>query len=286
MLIRFGLAVLAAFASLTAPSFAQDGQPGHWQYNFQTPATATALEGQDFHNLLFVIIAGIVALVTVLLIYVMLRFNERANPTPSKTTHNTLIEVIWTIVPVMILVVIALPSFRLVNNQLIAPEPDVVIKATGYQWYWGYEYVDTGLNGDAAAEADAPPAIEFISTLVPDSQLQQGQPRLLSVDNEVVVPVNRNILVQVTAADVIHAFAVPSFAVKVDAVPGRLNQTWFRAEREGVFYGQCSELCGRDHAFMPIAIRVVSDDEYRAWVGTKTASAPVGRAVAAIDVAR
>jgi cytochrome c oxidase subunit 2 len=188
----------------------------------------------------------------VLLVIVIFRFNARANPVPSKTTHNTLIEVVWTIVPVMILTAIAVPSFKLLFLQQTLPQADVTIKATGKQWFWSYAYPDA--------------KIEFDSIMLQDKDRKPDQPRLLAVDNEVVVPVNKVVRVQVIGADVIHAFAVPSFGIKIDAVPGRLNETWFKATREGVYYGQCSELCGKDHAFMPIAVRVVGEKEYEAWL--------------------
>ena len=191
--------------------------------------------------------------VLVLLVMIIVRFNARANPVPSKTTHISLIEVIWTVVPVLILVVIAVPSFRLLFFQLNIPQADLTIKATGKQWFWSYSYPDNG-------------KFEFDSLMLQDKDRKAGQPRLLSVDNEMVVPVNKVIRVQTTGADVIHSFAVPSFGIKIDAIPGRLNETWFKAEREGMYYGQCSELCGKDHAFMPIAVRVVSDQAFTAWV--------------------
>jgi cytochrome c oxidase subunit 2 len=182
----------------------------------------------------------------------VVRFNSRANPTPSRTTHNTLLEVMWTLVPVVILVAIAVPSFKLLFLELTIPPADVTVKATGKQWYWSYSYPDA--------------KFEFDSLMLKDNERKADQPRLLAVDNELVVPVNKVIRVQVIGSDVIHAFAVPSFGIKIDAVPGRLNETWFKATREGMYYGQCSELCGRDHAFMPIAVRVVNDRDYTAWL--------------------
>jgi cytochrome c oxidase subunit 2 len=178
----------------------------------------------------------------------VVKFNSKANPVPSKTTHNTLIEVAWTIIPVLILVAVAVPSFRLLFLQLDIPKADLTIKATGKQWFWTYSYPDNG-------------PFEFDSLMAADKQ-----PRLLAVDNEVVVPVNKIVRVQTTAADVIHSFAVPSFGIKIDAIPGRLNETWFKATKTGWFYGQCSELCGKDHAYMPIAIRVVTEQEFATWV--------------------
>jgi cytochrome c oxidase subunit 2 len=171
---------------------------------------------------------------------------------PSRTTHNTAIEVVWTVVPVLILVMLAVPSFRLLFFQLNTPPADVTVKATGKQWFWSYSYPDA--------------KFEFDSLMVQAKDLKPGQPRLLAVDNEIVVPVNKVVRVLTTGADVIHAFAIPAFGIKIDAIPGRVNETWFKAEREGMYYGQCSELCGKDHAFMPIAVRVVSDTEYTAWL--------------------
>jgi cytochrome c oxidase subunit 2 len=249
-------AVLTAlFVALGAHgAFAAAGLPQPWQMSMQDPVTPTADYVHWFHDLLLWIITGIVLFVLALLIYVIVRFNERANPTPSKTTHNSLLEVAWTVIPVLILVVIAVPSFRLLKEQLVLPKADVVVKATGHQWYWSYEYPkDQGGFG-------------FDSILVPDDQLKPDQPRLLTVDNEMVVPVNKVVKVQVTGADVIHAFAMPSFGLKIDAIPGRLNETWFKAEKEGVYHGQCSLICGQNHAYMPITIRVVSDQAYTAWL--------------------
>ena len=187
-----------------------------------------------------------------LLVIVIVRFNAKANPTPSRTTHNTLLEVMWTLVPVIILVAIAVPSFKLLFLELTIPPADVTVKATGKQWYWSYAYPDA--------------KFEFDSLMLKDNERKPDQPRLLAVDNALVVPVNKVVRVQVIGSDVIHAFAVPSFGIKIDAVPGRLNETWFKATREGIYYGQCSELCGRDHAYMPIEVHVVSDQDYTAWL--------------------
>jgi cytochrome c oxidase subunit 2 len=189
----------------------------------------------------------------------MTRFNEKRHTEPSRTTHNTVLEIAWTIIPVLVLVAIAIPSFRLLFAQYDFPKADLTITATGSQWFWTYEYPDHGIT--------------FASIIVQDADLKPGQPRLLTVDNEVVVPVNKNVIVQVRANDVIHDWAVPSFGIKIDAVPGRLQKTWFRAERTGTFYGQCSELCGRNHAFMPIAVRVVSDEDFAAWLDSRKKSA-------------
>ena len=229
------------------------GQPSPWQLGLQESGTPVMTDIIRFHNLLLWIISGIVILVLALLVTVIVRFNARANPVPSRTTHNTLIELIWTVAPVVILVAIALPSFRLMFFQLNTPPADITVKATGKQWFWSYTYPDNG-------------NFEFDSLMLQDNERKPDQPRLLAVDNEMVVPVNKVVRVQAVGADVIHSFAVPSFGIKIDAIPGRLNETWFKATREGVYYGQCSELCGRDHAFMPITVRVVSEPAFADWV--------------------
>lgn len=255
------LMAVAATASLFggAPALAGDGQPVPWQMGFQAAATPIMQQIASFHDFLNIIIVAISLFVLALLVYVMVRFNEKSNPTPSRTSHNTALEIAWTIVPILILVVIAIPSFRLLYAQYDYPEPHLTITATGSQWYWTYEYPDHGIT--------------FASVMVADDQLKPGQPRLLAVDKEVVVPVNKNVIVQVKATDVIHDWAVPSFGVKIDAVPGRLQKTWFRAEQTGIYYGQCSELCGARHAFMPIAVRVVTEEEFADWLDkTKTAA--------------
>jgi cytochrome c oxidase subunit 2 len=234
------------------------GRADPGQIGFQEPVTPIAKEIENFHNYLLMPIITVISLfVLALLVYVMWRFNDKVNPTPSKTTHNTLIEVLWTIIPVGVLVVIALPSFRLLTHELVNPPADVTLKVTGMQWHWAYEYPKDQGGG-----------FSFESYMKPDDQIkpENGDIRLLSVDNEAVVPVNKVVVLQITAADVIHSFIIQSFGVRVDAVPGRLNETWFKAEREGVYYGQCSKLCGKDHAFMPIAFRVVSDEKYQAWL--------------------
>jgi cytochrome c oxidase subunit 2 len=233
-------------------ALAATGQPEPWQLGFQKGATPVMDDIIWFHDFLLWLISAITIFVLVLLVIVVVKFNARSNPVPSRTTHNTTIEVIWTVVPVLILVAIAVPSFRLLFYQLNTPPADVTVKATGKQWFWSYSYPDN--------------KFEFDSLMVQTKDLKPGQPRLLAVDNEMVVPVNKVVRVLTTGADVIHSFAVPSFGIKIDAVPGRINETWFKAEREGMYYGQCSQLCGRDHAFMPIAVRVVSDREYTAWV--------------------
>ncbi|WP_293549543.1 cytochrome c oxidase subunit II [Parvibaculum sp.] len=239
------------------------------QMGFQEAVTPVMEDIESFHHFLLIIITAIVLFVSALLVYVMVRFNRKSNPTPSKTSHNTLIEVLWTVLPVLILVVIAIPSFRLLYKELVVPPAELTIKATGNQWYWGYEYPDNG-------------GISFDANMVPEDELN-GRPRLLATDEAVVVPVDTTVRVIVTGADVIHAWAVPAFGVKVDAVPGRLNETWFRAEKTGIYYGQCSELCGQGHAFMPIEVHVVSKEDFAAWLEkAKTAS---GRADESVKLA-
>jgi cytochrome c oxidase subunit 2 len=248
-------AVAATIGTLFAgagAAFAGLGQPTPWQMDLQQAATPVMEDIAWFHNYVLVIITAITIFVLALLVICITKFNARANPTPSRTTHNTPIEVIWTLVPVLILTAIAIPSFRLLFTELDVPTPDLTVKATGKQWYWSYAYPDNG-------------NFEFDSLIVADKDLKPGDLRLLTVDNEMVVPVNKVVHVLVTGADVIHSFAVPSFGIKIDAVPGRLNDTWFKATMTGVFHGQCSELCGKDHAFMPITVRVVNDSDFTAW---------------------
>jgi len=239
-------------------ALAQTGQPFPRQLGLQAPATPVMADLVAFHDGLLVVITIITLFVLVLLLICIVKFNRRANPTPSRTTHNTLLEVMWTVVPIMILTGIAIPSFKLLFFEQNIPQADLTIKATGNQWYWSYSYPDNG-------------KFEFDSRMLDETdrpKQKPNEPRLLAVDNDIVVPVNKVVRVQVTAdaAGVIHSFAVPSFGIKIDAVPGRLNETWFKAEHEGIYYGQCSELCGRDHSFMPIAVRVVSDADFAAWV--------------------
>jgi cytochrome c oxidase subunit 2 len=245
-----GLAVAGMALVAGGTAFAELGQPAPWEYTLQESATPVMDYIIWFHNWLLGTITVITLFVLALLVLVVVKFNAKKNPVPSKTTHNTLIEVAWTLIPVVILVAIAIPSFRLLFLQLDTPKADLTVKATGKQWYWSYAYPDNG-------------KFEFDSLMSQDKK-----PRLLGVDNEMVVPVNKVIRVQTTGADVIHAFAVPAFGIKIDAIPGRLNETWFKATKTGMFYGQCSELCGKDHAFMPIAVRVVSDQEFASWVET------------------
>ena len=245
---------VAAF--LMGADVAHASQPVDWQLGFQESVTPVMDRITNFHNnWLMPLITVISLFVLALLIYVMFRFNARSNPTPSNVTHNVLIEVVWTIVPVLILVAIAFPSISLLYYQDRIPEADITIKAIGHQWYWEYEYPDHG-------------GFFFEGRMVPDEDLKEGQPRLLATDNNVVLPVGKTIRVQVTSTDVLHAFAVPAFGVKIDAVPGRLNEIWFNVDKEGIYYGQCSELCGVEHAFMPIAVEVVSEQKFAAWVAS------------------
>lgn len=253
-----GAATAMVLSSVTG-AFA--AQPTPWQTGFQPPASPImeSIEWFEAYTLWFII--PITLFVLFLLAWCIIRYRASANPTPSRTSHNTLIEVLWTVGPVVVLLLIAIPSFQLLTAQYNPPEePGLTVKATGNQWNWDYEY-----------QVEQP--LTFNSTMLQeDARADLGKedhavyPRLLAVDNEVVVPVNETVRVLVTATDVIHAFAMPAFGVKVDAVPGRINETWFKATKEGLYYGQCSELCGKDHAFMPIAIRVVTAEQYQTWL--------------------
>jgi cytochrome c oxidase subunit II len=249
-----GLAVVLMALVGCGAAFAELGQPAPWEFRLQQSGSLVMDQIEWFHNWLLVIITVIVLFVLALLITVMVKFNARSNPTPSRTTHNTLIEVAWTLLPVLILVSIAVPSFRLLFLELDLPKADLTIKATGKQWYWSYAYPDNG-------------KFEFDSLLACDESRSKCEPpRLLQVDNQIVVPVDKIVRIQTIGADVIHSFAVPAFGIKIDAIPGRLNETWFKAIKTGTYYGQCSELCGKDHAYMPIAVKVVSDQEFASWV--------------------
>ena len=242
----------AALSGAPAAIAAGLGQPVEWQMNLQQAATPVMEFIRDFHNGLLILTTVICLVVAALLIWVCVKFNAQANPVASRTTHNTLVEVIWTVVPIIILIGIAIPSFRLLYLQRDFPAPEMTVKAIGNQWFWSYEYPEHDVSFD-----------QYLKT---KAELKDGEPYLLATDTEVVVPVNKIVRVIVTANDVLHAWTIPSFGSKIDAVPGRLNETWFKAENEGVFYGQCSELCGKDHAYMPITVRVVSEDEYAAWL--------------------
>jgi cytochrome c oxidase subunit II len=241
------------------------GQPYDWQTGLQGSASEIMDFIATFHYALFWLITVISVFVLGLLIYCAVKFNEKANPVPSKTTHNTMIEVVWTVVPVVILMAIVIPSFRLLKLQEDIPPADITIKVTGKQWYWSVEYEkkEGGFSYDAIMLDDKQRADAVAKGAKPGDV-----PRLLAVDNEVVLPIGKIVRVQVTAADVLHAFAMPSLGVKRDAVPGRLNETWFKATKEGIYYGQCSELCGTNHAFMPMAIRIVSPAKYAEWQET------------------
>jgi cytochrome c oxidase subunit 2 len=255
---------LAVAALATVPALAGTGMPSPWQLNLQGAVTPVAEFIHWFHDWLNIIITIVTLFVLALMIYVVFRFNEKANPVPSKTTHNALLEVCWTVIPVLILVVIAIPSFRLLKLQLEVPQADMTLKVTGNQWRWTYEYPkeNGGFTFDSLMLSEEDRAKAIASNKITAAEA----PRLLAVDNEAVVPVGKIVRVQVTASDVIHKFTVPSFGIKIDAIPGRLNETWFKAEREGIYYGQCSFICGQDHAYMPIAVRVVSQERYAAWL--------------------
>ncbi|HEY0834347.1 MAG TPA: cytochrome c oxidase subunit II [Azospirillum sp.] len=243
---------------LASPAWAQDqmppviGEPQPWQVWHQTAASPVMRMMDNFHHLLLWIMIAVCLLVVVLLGIVVVRFNAKRNPVPSRTSHNTMIEVIWTVVPVIVLVVIAVPSFRLLYYLDRAADAEMTIKVTGRQWYWDYEYPDQG-------------GFTFSSIMIPEDSLKPGQRRLLEVDNPVVLPVGTTIRVLITAGDVIHSWALPTAGIKDDAIPGRINETWLRIEQEGVFYGQCSEICGTSHAYMPIQVIAVSKERFARW---------------------
>lgn len=232
------------------------GHAKPWQMYYQPAESDTMKQVEPLHDAVLVIITVIVVIVMVLMLIVMVRYNKRANPKPQTFTHNKMVEIIWTVIPILILVGIAIPSLRIhykyYNNESIIQNPDVTVKVLGHQWYWSYEYPDLGIAYD--------------SNITADKDLPPGAPRLLEVDNALVVPVNKVVRVQMTSADVIHAWVVPSFGIKKGAVPGRLNETWFKAEKEGIYYGQCSVLCGKLHGFMPIKVIVVSQEKFDTWV--------------------
>ena len=245
--------IFLIISTLFITQLASANQPKEWQLGFQNPASDGMRDIVNFHNnLLLPIIIAITVFVLFLMLYACVKFRASANPNPSKRTHNVTVEILWTLIPCLILIVMAVPSFKILYKQDTIPKADVTVKAVGYQWYWGYEYPDEN--------------IIFDSYMVETKDLKENQPRLLTVDHEVVVPVNKVVKVLITANDVLHAWALPSFGVKRDAVPGRINETWFKAEKEGTFYGQCSELCGIKHAFMPITVKVVSQEDYQEWL--------------------
>lgn len=257
--LRAGVAQFVVFAVAlvggSSAASATDGLAEDWQLGFSESVTPIMDQIIELHDFLLILITVISVFVLLLLLYVIVRFNARANPVPSKTTHSTSLEIAWTVVPIIILAVLAVPSFRLLSAQYDFPKPDVTIKAIGHQWYWEYSFVDHE-------------GVEFDANMVEDSDLKSGQPRLLATDNAVVVPVNKvvHVLLTADATGVIHNWTVPSFGVKADAVPGRVTRVWFKARKTGTYYGQCSELCGKDHAFMPIEVKVVTEKEYERWL--------------------
>ncbi|MSO75618.1 MAG: cytochrome c oxidase subunit II [Alphaproteobacteria bacterium] len=260
--MQFAKYVLAVAGGLIAiASSVEAAVPLPWQMNFQPAASPVMERIEQFHNMLLVVTVLITLFVMGLLLYVMVRFRASRNPVPSKTTHHTLIEVLWTVLPIVILVGIAIPSFRLLYYTDRTAEAEMTLKIIGSQWYWSYEYPDHG-------------NLSFDSVMIPDKDIKPGQHRLLEVDNRIVLPVDTNIRLLMTATDVLHAWAVPAFGVKLDTVPGRINETWVRITREGVYYGQCSELCGVGHAYMPIAVEAVSKEKFEAWA--KKAKAEFG----------
>ncbi|WP_372396854.1 cytochrome c oxidase subunit II [Azospirillum sp. HJ39] len=266
-----GLAAVLSMVGAWNGALANEPRP--WEMGMQPSASPVKHLMGSFNDLLTVVITLIVIFVAGLIAYCVVRFNAKANPVPSRTSHHTVLEVAWTVVPVIILIVIAVPSFKLLYAAERIPQADMTVKVTGHQWYWDYEYPDHG-------------GFTFSSYMIPEADLKPGQRRLLEVDNRVVVPVNATVRVLVTAGDVIHSWAIPSFGVKKDGVPGRINETWFKAEREGVYYGQCSEICGTNHGYMPIAVEAVSKEAFDAWVAkAKTAYAP-DAAPASRDVAQ
>ena len=269
---RFSGLLAAAWSSTLGAAAANADQPVSWQMNFQAAATPVMERVQDFNTLISIIIIAINWFVIGLLIYVLWRFNAKRNPVPSKTTHNPLVEIVWTMVPIMIVVLIVVRSFSLLYYQDRAVNAEMTIKAIGHQWYWTYEYPD---HGD----------LTFDALMIADEEIKGDQVRLLETDNRIVVPVDTAIRVLVTADDVIHAWTVPAFGIKIDAVPGRLNETWFQAVREGVFYGQCSELCGVRHGFMPITVEVVSKAAFADWIVKAKQEFAYGGAPAATTVA-
>ena len=252
-LAKLGASVAGLAGALGAAGAAVAQQPTDWEVDFQTALSPSMERIVDFNLMVTIIIVIITAFVFALMAWIVIRYNKKRNPVPSKTTHNTMLEVIWTVVPVIILLVIAVPSFRLLYFTDKVAEADMTLKAIGHQWYWSYEYPD---HGD----------FTFDAIMLEEDELEEGQPRLLATDEAVVLPVGAKIRLLTTADDVIHSWAIPAFGVKMDSVPGRVNETWFQINREGTYYGQCSELCGTLHGFMPIMIEAVSQEEFDAWV--------------------
>jgi cytochrome c oxidase subunit 2 len=249
--VRFAAMLIGWSAAISFPALAAEPVP--WQLGFQAAVSPSMREIIKFHNFLLVITGVVVVFVLALLLFVVWRFAEKRNPTPSRTTHNTLLEVFWTTVPIIILVVIAIPSFKLLYFSDRIETADMTLKAIGRQWYWSYEYPDNG-------------NFTFDANMIPTAALKGGQRRLMETDNRVVLPVGTTVRLLFTASDVLHSWAVPAFGIKLDAVPGRLNETWVRVEKEGVYYGFCSELCGINHTYMPIAVEVVSQERFEVWV--------------------
>ncbi len=234
-------------------AIAEEYRSSPWQMGFQTPGSESAVRIFACHDLLLYIETAIVVLVLLLMVYIVIKFNAKANPVPSKTTHNTMLEVVWTAVPILILITIAIPSLKLLYFIDKTEEPEMTLKVTGNQWYWSYTYPDQD-------------GLEFDSIILEEDELEAGQPRLLSVDNPVVLPVNTNVRILLVSNDVIHNFAVPSLGLKLDTTPGRTNETWTNIDKPGTYYGMCSELCGVNHGFMPIQVRAVSKEDYAVWV--------------------
>jgi cytochrome c oxidase subunit II len=275
MLCSAPAAALAVLFLAASSAWAGMGQPTYGEMGMQGAASPVAEQIHQFYDFVNIIIVAIAVFVMLLLLYVMYRFSERANPTPSMSTHNTLLEVSWTVIPILILVAISIPSFRLLHLQYSYPKADLTLKATGYQWYWEHGYPELGISFETRILDDASRE-ELIAQNIP-------APRNLAVDNEVIVPINKVVNVLVTSAPdgVIHDWTVPSFGSKVDAVPGRITTTWFKPTVEGIFYGQCSELCGKDHAFMPIGVRVVKEETFAAWTDAMKAAVAAGKDAAA-----
>ena len=253
--MKLFFSVIVGICLLSLSAYAELGLSEDWQLSFQEPATDLMSDIISFHSyILMPIITGISILVLSLLLYIAFRFNSSRNHTASNTTHNTVVEILWTVIPVILLIIIAIPSFRLLYVSETIPKADLTIKAIGNQWYWSYEYPDYG-------------DIVFDANMLNDDELSDPKLRLLETDTQIVVPINKVVKLQITSNDVLHAWTIPAFGVKMDAVPGKLNETWFKANKKGIFYGQCSELCGPKHAFMPINVKVVSDKEFEDWIG-------------------
>ena len=269
---RAPLAALSGIAALVCAASAWAAEPRPWEMDFQPAATPVMQRLEAFHDELLVIISLITAFVMGLLLYVIVRFRAARNPVPSRTTHYTVIELIWTVAPVLILVIIAIPSFKLMYYMDRVPDAQMTVKVTGNQWYWSYAYPDQG-------------DLSFNSTVLPDSDLKPGQKRLLEVDNPLVVPTDTTVRVQVTSKNVIHSWFVPSFGVQEYAMPGRLNEAWFRVEHQGIYRGQCNQICGLNHAQMPIVVEAVSKDAFQRWLveaKKKFAGEPTAQHVAAL----